>query len=172
MTEEQSLVVMQRELETTGALTPVGLRLTQEMSYERYEALLFLLGTYHTAYQWAVGDALVYGEQVFGEESFQASEALRMSPDTRNRYRRVAERIPRDRRRAELSWSHHFVVSHLQPGDQIDWLDRAVRNNYSKNDLEELIKMPKEIVISKGEEEVNDFITCPHCGSEIDLSDQ
>lgn len=147
------------DLEEAGALSPVGLRLSQEISYSEFESMLFLFGSIHQSMQFAIGDALLYGEQVFGDEVYQASESLKLSPDTRNRYRRVAERVPIDRRRPELSWSHHFVVSTLPPGDQIDWLQRAVDNDYSKADLEELVRPPKELI--SGDDEV----VCPSCGN-------
>lgn len=154
---ETSLALI-TELESAGALSPVGLRLSEEMSYERFESMLGLFGTIHQSMQFAIGDALIYGEMMFGENVYQASEVLKLAPDTRNRYRRVAERVPLERRRPELSWSHHFIVSNLSPGDQIDWLQRAVDNVYSKHELEELLKPPKA-------DPTYETVTCPECGT-------
>jgi hypothetical protein len=152
---ETSLALI-TDLEKSGVLSTTGLRLREEMSYERFEAMLALFGAIHQSMQFAIGDALLYGEALFGEEVYQASEVLKLAPDTRNRYRRVAERVPINRRRPELSWSHHFVVSTLQPEEQIEWLQRAVDNDYSKHDLEELLREPKL--------PADKTVVCPSCG--------
>src|SRR5581483_3654351 len=101
--------------------TPVGLELPPAISYERYEALLGMLGPMHSTIKFAIGDALIQGEELFGETYAQAAEALAMSPEGRLELRRVALAIPREARRETLSWSHHREVA-------ARWVDRGLRD--------------------------------------------
>jgi hypothetical protein len=47
----------------------------------------------------------------------------------------VARSVPRERRRRELSWSHHRAIARLPPGEQVDWLQRAVDERLTVSDL-------------------------------------
>ena len=46
-------------------------------------------------------------------------------------YASVARRVPRSKRRAELSWSHHETVASRDFAEQDQWLDRAVTEGFS-----------------------------------------
>lgn len=157
MTEPSRALALLGDLEQAGALTPVGLRLTVEIPYAQYESLCEMFGQLHGAVQFAAGDLILYGEQLYGETCYQALEQLRVSPDTRARYRRVSARVPLHRRRPELSWSHHFLVSTLEPDEQEEWLQRSVDNAYSKHELEGLLHP------DNGGRVPGD-VTCPDCG--------
>ena len=94
------------QLEVARVLSRLGLDLSSapRMSYEQYASIGALLGGVTTGIRWAVGDWLVFGEEVFGEKAADASELLGMSPEGRMELARVARAIPRSRRRAGLSW--------------------------------------------------------------------
>jgi hypothetical protein len=83
-----------------------------------------------------LGDAAVYGERHYGELAAQALEAAGRSADAMQRYIRVAERVPPERRREGLSWSHHREVAPLDPPDQTEWLERAEANRWTRRELE------------------------------------
>jgi hypothetical protein len=131
-------------MEDAGALSAVGLDLTgqPDMSFNQYAAIGRLLGTATAALRWAVGDYLAFGEDRFGELAAQASEELGMSPEGRMELLRVARSIPRHRRRAQLSWSHHRAVAsrHITPRQRDDLLDRAEREGLTANDLTEAVR--------------------------------
>lgn len=130
------------ELERSGALTPVALSLPADVTFDQYEAVGRMLGRIDTATKWWIGDWLLTGEQLFGEQAYQAIEALtpNISEDTRMRYINVAQRVPPERRRPELSWSHHKAIAALPPGEQEDYLERASSEHWSAKELGEEVR--------------------------------
>lgn len=121
-------------LEEAGALTPTGLRLVDpELPYDRYEAVGVLLHKARESLQWAIGDWLLLGETLYGDEAYQAFEVLDMSPEGRSQYLRCALVFPHHRRRTELSWSHHRTLIALEPKEQDRWLALAIKNDWSNH---------------------------------------
>lgn len=123
-----------------GALTdPVSLTFDDPgLTYEDWELVGRMTGAIGNAYQWWIGDWLRAGETLFGEQAAQASDttdtrfdlALRVTgreASTLASIRSVAERVPRERRRGELSFAHHQEVAGLPPEEQIMWLERALQ---------------------------------------------
>ncbi len=149
-------------LEHSGALTLVGLRLPVDTSTAEYEALGFALGGMHRAVQFAVGDYILDGERLFGQEAYQLQESLGISEEQRRQYVRVSERIPFERRRKELSWAHHREVAAMEPIEQDAWLEKAVLNQWNKNELVSHLRPNDELPEPKG-------VTCPHCGEWVPL---
>lgn len=127
-------------LEGSGALTRVGLTLPSSMTYDQYEAVGRLFRTWNETMKWAMGDWLLAGEALFGEDAYQASEELGLSVGQRQQYLRIAQRIPIARRRPELTWSHHRSVAALDPADQDRWLAEAVKKGWTKAQMEEAIR--------------------------------
>jgi len=127
-------------LEEAGALTATGLDLSArpKMSFEQYRALGVLLGRATAAIRWAVGDWIAFGEERFGELAAEASEALGISPEGRMELVRVARAIPRHRRRASLSWTHHRAVARrsITPAQREELLDRAERDGWNARAME------------------------------------
>jgi hypothetical protein len=125
-----------QSLEDAGALTSTGLRLADpELPYEQYEAVGVLLARVHGSLQWAIGDWLLLGEALYGDEAYQASEVLGMSPEGRSQYLRCAQVFPHSRRRAELSWSHHRTLITLEPEEQDRWLGLAIQNGWANHEM-------------------------------------
>jgi hypothetical protein len=124
------------DLERSGGISSIGLHLADpDFPYPQFEALCVLLGKMHEAVRFAIGDAIVLGEKLYGEESFQAFESLNLSEEARREYLRVSERVPRSRRRKDLSWSHHRAVAALEPAEQKDWLKRASDRHLSHHEM-------------------------------------
>jgi len=122
----------------------MGLKLSRDITPENYEALCLFLGSAHESLKFAIGDAIVQGEELFGEEMYGYTESLGLSEQQRWQYIRVAEMIPRSRRMEGLSWSHHRVVCSMKDAaDQSMWLKRAKKEKWSKVELEEAIKAEK-----------------------------
>lgn len=145
-----------------GLITTIGLKLSDyDTSQERIESLCTFVGATHNASSWWGGDIILAAEMLYPEEASQLTEALGASPSTRSRWARTSERVPMSRRREELTWSHHFVVSLLEPGDQVMWLQRAIDEGLSKHQLEALIKPSKD--------PEDKHATCPQCGLEFTI---
>jgi hypothetical protein len=122
-------------------LSSIGLRLSDpDLPFERFEELCFMLGRFHEAVRFAIGDAILIGEKLYGEEAFQAFEALHLSEDGRREYLRVSERVPRSRRRKDLSWSHHRAVAALEPAAQKEWLKRASDEGMSHAEMRDALR--------------------------------
>lgn len=130
------------QLEAAGNLSPAGLILPPDITAERYEALLTLLAQWGEGWRWAVGDALIQGHGIFGDEFYQYSEVLRLSVRQRQQLMQVAERIPPGPRRRvpELHWSHHRAVCMLEPKDADKWLQQAIDKGWTKSELEDAVK--------------------------------
>jgi len=141
-------------LEQSGALTRVGLLLPVNITDSEYEALGFALGEAQRSIQFAIGDYILAGEHLFGQEAYQLQESLGISVEQRRQYVRVSERIPIGRRRVELTWSHHREVAAMDPADQDAWLEDAVTNGWNKQELASHMKPD-----TPTEREV-----CPQCG--------
>lgn len=123
------------QLERAGSLTPVSLMLPIDISFDRYEALLRLLGNVHEGARWHLGDAINQGDRIFGETYTQAVAATGLAEQTLINYASVCRHVPRVLRRTELSFSHHAEVAYLEPPDQKRLLDLAESNRWRRRDL-------------------------------------
>jgi hypothetical protein len=122
-------------------LSAIGLRLNDpDLPLERFTELCWMLGRFHEAVRFAIGDAILLGEKLYGEEAFQAFESLNLSEEGRREYLRVSERVPRSRRRKDLSWSHHRAVASLEPAAQKDWLKRASEEGMSHHEMRDALR--------------------------------
>lgn len=147
-------------LEQLGVLT--RLKLPVDISDDEYEALGRALGQLHRQVQFGIGDYILDGERLKGERAYQLQESLGISEEQRRQYVRVAERIPFERRRKELTWAHHREVAAMEPEDQDAWLERAVVNKWNKAEMLALLRPTHGLPEPKG-------ITCPHCGEWVPL---
>jgi len=151
---ERGPVALLHDLEAEGKLTLQALVLTEEISFDRFEALCRYVGTIHDSSNWWIGDLLVYGERMYGEEVHQAIEATGKSPDMIMRCVVTATRIPPGRRHANLSWSHHREVAYLEPDDQDKWLEEAEGNGWTRRQMAEHIRPVPELP---------ERVPCPQC---------
>jgi len=122
-------------------LSAIGLRLLDpDLSLSDFTELCWTLGRFHEAVRFAIGDAIIQGEKLYGEEAFQAFESLNLSEEARREYLRVADRVPRSRRRRDLSWSHHRAVAALDPPEQKEWLKRASEEGMSHAEMRDALR--------------------------------
>ncbi len=106
-------------------LTVTGWAPRGEMSFEQWEAAGRELNRMARAINFWVGDWINYGERNYGEKYSQAIDVTGMEYQTLCNTASVAKRIPPERRRENLSWTHHAEVASLPPEQQVEWLDRA-----------------------------------------------
>ena len=130
----------------------IGLKLRDpDLPFEDFEQLCWMLGRFHEAVRFAIGDALNVGPELYGDECYQAFEVMNLSEDARMEYGRVARQVPYSVRRKGLSWSHHRAVASLKittaSGEvvpdrkaQKEWLKRAADENMSHHVLREELR--------------------------------
>jgi hypothetical protein len=123
------------DLERAEAITPTSLRLPADLDYEQAEMIGRYLGAFRDATAWWLGDYIIQTEELFGERSYQLSEATGRSPETLKVFAWVARAIPPARRRDGLSFSHHQTVAKHEPPEQKRLLDLAERERLSVHEL-------------------------------------
>ncbi len=130
-----------RQLEAAGALTPTGLTLTDpDMPRAQAESVGALLGRMHMSVRFAIGDWLLFIEQVYPNDWSQMAEVLEMEYRTVRDYMRVSERVPKSVRRPKLDWSQHRAVAALEPPAQKEWLAKAESENLSHHALRDALR--------------------------------
>lgn len=107
-------------------VTDTGLVVKGKPSLEVWSDMFEFLRICDRAIQFALGDALNRTEADFGEEASQLVDATDWSEETVKNYRWVSAKVPPPVRRADLSFSHHQVVAHLETTElQKQWLAKA-----------------------------------------------
>lgn len=153
-----------------GTITLVGLDLRNpDMRYEDWEALGHGLGELHRWTNWAIGDWFNFGEDLFGEdEALQATEPTRadrldvlnrrtgLDPATLANYSSQCRRIRLGVRRVELKFTVHTAVTGLDEPEQVEWLQKAVDNNWNREELRQAIKDAKNPPVDGAAPEVID----------------
>lgn len=118
------------------SLTVTGLRITDpNLQIEDFTHICFVLGQLHESVRFAIGDAILYAEELYGQDGYQAIDALALSEEAMREYVRVSQRVPKSRRRKHLSWSHHRAVAALPPPEQKEWLTKAEKEGLSHHAL-------------------------------------
>lgn len=129
-----------KELAREGALTAVGLDLSQgeEWEFGPYEQLGNYLGIMNRSCMWWVGDWLLYGEGKFGEKFAQAASATKLAEQTLANRMYVCRNVPMKMRKVGLSFSVHAEVAGLKTAkEQRYWLDRAEKSGWNRQQLRE-----------------------------------
>jgi hypothetical protein len=129
------------ELEQAGvALTETSLDLQAVVDFKSYERLCEFLGSLGRSYCWWVGDLINWGERLFGEDAVQAIDSLGLHPGTCINYAYTCQKIARNRRRPDLSFAHHRVVTALPPDAQTAWLEKAAVSRWTRAQLSEALE--------------------------------
>lgn len=92
--------------------------------------------------QWWLGDLLCECERIHGETYAQLSDMTSLKEQTLYDYLYVASHIEISIRNENLSWSHHRLVAKFAPHEQAYWLDRALAEHLSVQDLRQAIYPP------------------------------
>jgi hypothetical protein len=131
------------------SLTLVGLTFIGTITQDEWLDLMATLVRTETAFQFSIGDALVYGESHFGEKYSQAMDATGLSYQTLANLTWVAKQVSQSNRVVGVSWTHHRVVASVDPSDQRGLLEMAKERKMSAVDLNEHItgRQPKSKAI-------------------------
>jgi hypothetical protein len=151
-------------LERAEVITDLGLVQSKLMSlsYEEYEALGAMLGHAERAVIWLIGDYLNLGEKLYGDDFYQAAEAIGLRPQTMTNRRSICSRIPLSRRMPGVDFSHHAEVAYLSPEEQQKWLKRAKEEGWSVRQLRDEIRGDGNDLPLSVEPEM---CQCPTCGN-------
>lgn len=129
------------KLEKDGNLTPTQLKLVDsEMPFERWEALGLFLGRVSRSSRWWIGDWLNFGEAVYGEKYAAAAEETGLEPGTLIHYSYVARQVPPSRRKEQLPFSSHALVAPLEPKEQREWLNKAVKEGWTRAEFRDALR--------------------------------
>lgn len=130
-----------RQMEAAGVLTPISLDLSRrlDLDVDSFEALACFLRRIHDGSKWWTADLLLEAEVRFGESAYQIAAATGRSERTLANWVWVASRVPRSRRREEVSFTHHALVAPLEHLEQRHWLQRAVDERLSSRELRDAI---------------------------------
>lgn len=142
------------------------------------------LSALSTSLSWAIGDWVNVGTKAFGEKYREAEQVSGYDVQSLMNMAYVASRVSPERRRFELTWSHHAEVASLGPDDQNRWLAHAIDNRMSVRKMrdgrrrerlasrtasaeaagatggtdETTVSAPPQLAVSKH---------CPHCGHSL-----
>lgn len=118
-----------------SAYSSVGLTLPAGLAFDRWQAIGRRIGDVADSSTWWLADWAAYGEGTYGEKYRHAIAVTGFGYQTLRNYAWVARRFDVSRRRDELSFAHHAEVAALDEDEREEWLDRAQRDNWSRNEL-------------------------------------
>src|SRR5262245_9411684 len=108
-------------------ITASGLNVSGKPTFADCEHLWEGLRTLEKSIQFAIGDAMNYFRQAFGERADQIiSDRTGWSHETLRSYEWAAEKVLPENRMMDrgLTFSHHYAVGALTPKEQRVWLDK------------------------------------------------
>lgn len=126
---------------------------------EELQSVIHSLAYFTSNLPWLFGDLCIYAETRFGEMWAQIiPENIIRSNKTMLSWAFICRRIPQERRRWDLSFSHYKEVAKLPDVEQEIMLEGAEAEGWSVSELRRRIK---------GETEKKPkTIKCPQCGAE------
>jgi hypothetical protein len=126
------------------SVTDIGLQFNQDIEYDQWLRLMATLQQLTTAFQFAIGDALNYGQKRYGEKYAQAMDATGCAYQSLANWSWVASRVPITNRVAGISWTHHRLVAHVGTEQQKQLLESAKSRGISVTDFEKELKGESE----------------------------
>ncbi len=142
---------------------PNALVILEDTTYKEWVEIGRSLCFLANSIRWAVGDWIRFGEAHYGEKYSQALETTHLSYDSLRQSVWVASRFDPERRREELSWSHHLLVASLPAPKQEELLNKAEAEGLSRQALSELVKQEKVEVVYTVTQVEKVSSQCPGC---------
>lgn len=121
-------------------MVPMGLRISQELSYEDWEHVGKQLSRIVDSSSWWLGDWLVFGKKYYSDRYQRAIRSAGLSYQTLRNYAWVARRFDINRRRERLTFQHHAEVASLPAELQESLLDGAEQHNWTTKQLRKEIQ--------------------------------
>jgi hypothetical protein len=156
---------------TPGTASPIAWHPPTDLDDRNWLAVGRKLGAISRCSQWWIGDWVRYGSVRWGERYTLAARVTGYDPRTLRNMAWIASRFPAERRRHDLTWSHHASVAPLDPVEQDHWLTRCVVERLSVTDLR--IELRAAIrARDDGARAIRSAslsaATCPSCGRALD----
>lgn len=133
-------------------LTATGVEFLAAPTLEQWRAAMQWTKRCEGAVAWWLGDLVVNGENMFGEDA-----SCEYERETIRKFTWVAEKVQPSVRRKALSFTHHEKVAKLPHREQQKWLLAAEQHGWSAKELAKQIK-------GEEPEEDEDAELCPVCG--------
>jgi hypothetical protein len=142
----ETLALLQR-MEVANALTPTHLDLSErpELGIDTFSAIARFVSQVHDGSKFWTGDLILQAEARWGEAGYQVSVATGRSERTLQNWVWVCSKVAPSRRRAGLSFTHHYLVAGLEPLDQRRWLERAEAEKWNSVQLRQAIQDEREL---------------------------
>ena len=125
------------------AMTPTHVVIRKAPTFEEWQAAFEWTQQAESVAPFWVGDLIECGEAAFGEKYAQALDATTYSEKTLRNYAYVARQVAANRRRPQLGWGIHAEVASLEPDQQDAWLDRAMAEGLTRDELRALLREAK-----------------------------
>jgi hypothetical protein len=117
-------------------ISEVGLSVVGKPTFDQIQDEFIKWALVHRVSAFALGDLLVYSERRWGETYAQLSAITTLSPEYLYNVKYVCEKVPFNRRRESLSFSHHQAIASIkEPADQARWLYIAEKDELTRDEL-------------------------------------
>jgi hypothetical protein len=93
---------------------------------------------------WWMGDWLIYGRNEYPDRYRRALAETGLDYQTLRNYAWVAGKFEPAERRARLSFQHHAEVAGIPVGERDEWLSRAERGGWSRNELRRRLRAHRD----------------------------
>jgi hypothetical protein len=117
-----------------------GLRLPQQLPFERWLQVGRRLADIYSSSAFCLGDWLAYGQAAYAGRYRAAIERTSLDYQTLRNYAWVARRFSLSRRRDSLSFGHHAEVAALPGAEQDFWLRKAEELSWSVKQLRRQVR--------------------------------
>lgn len=144
MTMTDESVVIYDETTPPYKFEPMSLTILPDISFDEWRELWGTVENIKRNHLWYVGDALRFGEEFFGEE--YADVIGEYAAKTVGNAARVAACFPPERRREELTFSHHRALSaqSLSPEQRDALIQRAIDEQLGSKELEQIVRSMRQ----------------------------
>lgn len=134
-------------------LTDISYSPPADLPFDDWAVDVYVLGRIQARIPFYLGDAIIFGQNAFGEEYSQAldPDELGLSMQTIYNYVWVCRAIPPERRRPELSWEHHKIVAGQIPDLQDYWLERCIKEHLSTRELRDAMSGKSMEIVEENE---------------------
>lgn len=120
----------------SGQFTEIGLVLNREINQAEWLSLREAIQNIKRAYQWIIGDWMVYGLDHGWMQSYEDMAKLTgLKEKTVKEYTSICRNIPASIRMDKLSFGHFQLIAPLSDEDKPKWIQLAVDKNMSVRDL-------------------------------------
>lgn len=114
------------------------------MNYDQWDQIGYTLQTVNRSLQWWLGDWLRTGESMYGEMYTQAIIVTDSALETLKKYKAVAERVRKEDRVEDLSWTHHFYMAYIPQEYHNSLLRIAEYHSLSSRELKAVAELPDD----------------------------